>query len=45
VPVEANGDPKCIEMSGDFMPVDGNGDTVETNGDPINTDEEREPEA
>jgi len=45
MPVEANGNPKCIEMNGEFMPVDGNSDTVEMNGDPVSTDGECKPEA
>ena len=37
VPVEANGDPECIETNGEPVHVDGDGDTVKTDGDPIGT--------
>ena len=43
MPVEANGDPECVEMSGEPVPVEGNGDTLETKGDPVgSTNGERE---
>ena len=35
MPVEANGDPECIETNGEPVPVEGNGDRVETKGDPV----------
>ena len=45
MPVEANGDPECVETNGEQVSVEGNGDTLETNGDPVgSTNGEREPE-
>ena len=45
MPVEANGDPECVETSGEQVSVEGNGDTLETNGDPVgSTNGELEPE-
>ena len=43
MPVEANGDPECVETDGKPVPVDGNGDPAETNGDPVCENGEREP--
>ena len=40
MPVEANEDPECVETSGEPMPVEGNCDTVETNGDPVDSTNE-----
>ena len=33
--VEANGNPECVETTGEPVPVDVNGDPAETNGDPV----------
>ena len=47
MPVEVNGNPECVETSGagEPVPVEGNCDAVEKNGDPVgSTNEEREPE-
>ena len=43
--VETGGDPECVEMNAEPMPVEGNGDIEETNGDPVgSTNGEQEPE-
>ena len=43
--MEANGDPECSETNGESVAIDGKGDAVETNGDPVgSTNGEREPE-
>ena len=33
--VEANGNPECVETTGEPVLVDVNGDPAETNGDPV----------
>ena len=49
MPVEADGDPECVETNGERcepVPVAGDGDTAEANGDPVGgTNGEREPES
>ena len=46
MPLEANGDPKCVKTNGEPVPVAGDGDTAEANGDPVGgTNGEREPES
>ena len=45
MPVEANVDLECVETNGEPMPVEGNGDTLITNGDPVgSTNGKHEPE-
>ena len=44
VSVEPNGDPECVEMIGEPVPVDGDGDTLETDRDPVGTNGECKPE-
>ena len=44
MPVEANGDPECVETNGEQVSVEGNGDTLEMNADSVgSTNGEREP--
>ena len=33
MPLEANGDPKCVKTNGEPVPVAGDGDRAEANGD------------
>ena len=42
--MEPNGDPECVETNGKPVPVVGDGDRLETDGDPVGTNGECKPE-